>query len=223
MVMKKIFSLTIVILLAIMLGACNSEEETSDETNEESNSTVNDENNEGDTTSGTEESEGDDEGSSDEEDSSNGKSFQPSSEDQLDLGVGDTGSFDTTLGTYDITLNSAEIIEEELDGEASQLDNLMLLDITIKNTSESSQMVEDLIEDLEITHNLEGTGSSNAAEYFSSVEELSGEIASGEEVNGQFITDISEEEEYYFRKKVGNIAAETSNQVVWTIPAEEAK
>ncbi|GAQ19902.1 ABC transporter substrate-binding protein [Oceanobacillus picturae] len=221
--MKKIFSLTIVILLAIMLGACNSEEETSDETNEESNSTVNDENNEGDTTSGTEESEGDDEGSSDEEDSSNGKSFQPSSEDQLDLGVGDTGSFDTTLGTYDITLNSAEIIEEELDGEASQLDNLMLLDITIKNTSESSQMVEDLIEDLEITHNLEGTGSSNAAEYFSSVEELSGEIASGEEVNGQFITDISEEEEYYFRKKVGNIAAETSNQVVWTIPAEEAK
>ncbi len=28
---------------------------------------------------------------------------------------------------------------------------------------------------------------------------------------------------YYFRKKVGNIAAETSNQVVWTIPAEEAK
>ncbi|CDO01811.1 hypothetical protein BN988_00257 [Oceanobacillus picturae] len=221
--MKKSFVISTILILTIVITACNgeSEEANNNEPNENSTPAEN-ESTKSNSSITTEDSETSEE-ISDNEKTTDNETSEQTIEDQLNLAIGDTGTFDTTLGTYDITLNSAKIIEEELDGEASQLDNLILLDITVRNTSDRSLQVEDLLANLEVTHDLEGTGSSNAADYFDSVDEIAGEIAPEEEVNGQFIADISKEEKYFFRKKVGNIAAETSNQVIWTIPAEEAK
>lgn len=55
-------------------------------------------------------------------------------EDQLNLGIGDTGTFDTTLGTYEVTLVSAKL-EDDIDGQSSELDRFIVLDLTVKNTS----------------------------------------------------------------------------------------
>lgn len=42
--------------------------------------------------------------------------------DQRALVVGETGTFVTTLGTYEMTVESAEIVGTELDGEPSLFD-----------------------------------------------------------------------------------------------------
>ncbi|MBB5147058.1 hypothetical protein HNQ35_002275 [Cerasibacillus quisquiliarum] len=76
---------------------------------------------------------------------------------------------------------------------------------------------------LEVTDNLEGSGFFDASPSFDNVEVLTGTIQPGEEVSGQFITEAYDSEKYYFREDPGNVAAGGSNQVIWTIPADEAK
>ncbi|WP_042148756.1 hypothetical protein [Paucisalibacillus sp. EB02] len=147
--------------------------------------------------------------------------FDVKVDDQLDLGIGDTGTFDTTLGTYDVTLVSAKL-EDEINGEESDLDRFIILDFIVKNTSEETQNVEDIIYSLEVTENLEGSGFSDGSEFFDGFEKLSGKLEPNEEMEGKFITFVYDAEEYYFRKNPGNVAAGSSNQVIWTIKASEA-
>lgn len=141
-------------------------------------------------------------------------------EDQLNLGIGDTGTFDTTLGTYEVTLVSAKL-EDDIDGQSSELDRFIVLDLTVKNTSEGEQKVEDLLYSLEVTDYLDGSGFSDASEHVDSIEKMSGVIAPGEEMSGQLVTFVYNADEYYFRKDPGNIAGGSSNQVIWTIKADE--
>lgn len=155
----------------------------------------------------------------DDEETSN-VGFDVESDDQLDLGIGDTGTFDTTLGTYEVTLVSAKL-EDNIDGASSELDRFILLDLTVKNTSDEEQKVEDLLHSLEVTDYLDGSGFSDASEHFDSIEKMSGVIAPGEEMSGQFVTFVYDADEYYFRKDPGNVAAGSSNQVIWLIKASE--
>ncbi|RST72214.1 hypothetical protein D4T97_016330 [Siminovitchia acidinfaciens] len=150
-------------------------------------------------------------------------SFKVGVEDQLDLKIGDTAKFDTTLGTYEITLHSAKLIGKELDGETTELDELMVLDLTVTNTSETDMDVSDLIGSLEVTDNLEGAGFPDFSGYFSSIETIEGDLAPGEGKSGQMITDVYHSEEYFLRKSPGLVAAGTTNDVIWTIQAEDAK
>lgn len=142
-------------------------------------------------------------------------------EDQLDLKMGDTGTFDTTLGTYEMTLDDAKLMGEELEGEKSTRDEFIVLDLTIKNTSDQPQLAEDLIVSMEVTNNLEHSGSSDHAEGFDTIKEFSGELKPGEEQSAQFLTIVDDADTYYFRKSVGNIAGGSSNQVIWTIQTKE--
>lgn len=148
-------------------------------------------------------------------------SFKVGVEDQLDLKIGDTAKFDTTLGTYEITLHSVKLIED-LDGETSELDELMVLDLTVKNTSETNMDVSDLVGSIEVTDDLEGAGFSDVSGYFSSIETIEGELAPGEEKSGQMITDVYHSDKYFLRKSPGLVAAGTTNDAIWTIQAEEA-
>lgn len=143
--------------------------------------------------------------------------------DQIDLKIGDTGTFETTLGTYEMTLDGAEIVGTELDGEESLFDELIVLDLTIKNTGDDAFLIEEVMHDMEITEDMETSGSSNGAEMFDSIEMYEGELQPGEERSGQFIGDIYTGNEYYFKKAEGNVAAGTSNQVLWTIQDSEAR
>lgn len=144
-------------------------------------------------------------------------------EDQVDLSLGDTGHFYTDIGSYDMTVTTAELMGYELEGIASQLDDWILLDVTIKNTSDEPLNAEDIIGVMEVTDDLEGSGSIGAVGAFDSVEDFEGEIGPGEEQSGQFITEVFEADPYYFRKISGNIAGGSSNQVIWTIESEDLK
>ncbi len=144
-------------------------------------------------------------------------------EDQLDLKIGDTGTFDTTIGTYEMTLHTAELKGAELDGVTSQLDAFILLNIAIHNTSQKDLSIEDIIMSMEVTDNLEQTGSLDGAGAFESIEEFTGVIKPGEEKTGQFIAEVFEADKYYFREDPGNVAAGGSNQVIWNIPISEVE
>ncbi|HEY4601393.1 MAG TPA: hypothetical protein VIG73_09010 [Cerasibacillus sp.] len=195
--------LTALLISTFILAGCSDDK---DETKESDNNVVNEENNDG----------------KDNEDDSDKSASEITTEDQLDLTLGDTGKFDTTLGTYEMTVESAELLEE-LDGEESQFDYLILINLSIKNTSDHDLDVEDLMYSMEVTEMIDGSGFSDQSHVFESVEELTGVIKPGEEISGQFISDIYESDEYYFRERSGNVAAGGSNQVIWTIPADEAK
>lgn len=144
-------------------------------------------------------------------------------EDQRDLTIGETGTFQTTLGTYEVTLESAEIVGAELDGEASLFEELIVLELTFKNIGDDTLLAEEIMYDMQITDDLDTSGSSNGAEEFDSIEVFQGEIQPGEEKAAQFIGDIYTADEYFFRKAEGNVAAGTSNQVIWTITDAEAR
>jgi len=92
----------------------------------------------------------------------------------------------------------------------------------VKNISDDTQKVEDLLYAMEVTDWLEGNGTGDASEFFD-LEKMQGDLAPGEEMSGQFVTNVYEAEEYYFRKSSGNVAAGSSNQVIWTIKADEAQ
>ncbi|HEY4602316.1 MAG TPA: DUF4352 domain-containing protein [Cerasibacillus sp.] len=210
--MKRMVQLIFVILISISLIACSTK--NGEEAKESDNNVVNEENNDG--------KDNEDADSKDNDGDSGKSSSEITTEDQLDLKLGDTGKFDTTLGTYEMTVESAELLEE-LDGKEAQFDYLILIDLKLKNTSDHDLDVDDIMTSLEVTDNLEGSVFFDASPSFDSVEVLTGTIQPGEEISGQFITEAYEADEYYFREDPGNVAAGGSNQVIWTIPADEAK
>lgn len=144
-------------------------------------------------------------------------------EDQRDLTLGETGTFKTTLGTYEVTLESAEIVGSELDGESSLLDELIVLELSFKNIGDNILLAEEIMYDMQITEDLETSGNPNGAEEFDSIDVFEGEIQPGEEKAAQFIGDIYTADQYFFSKAEGNVAAGTSNQVIWTIQDAEAR
>lgn len=143
--------------------------------------------------------------------------------DQLDLVIGDTGTFDTTLGTYEMTLDKAELKGEEYDDVITELDEIILLDITIKNTGDKVLDISELIVSMEITDDLDQSGDPNSADLFESVEEFTGNLEPGEKSTGQFITETFDADEYFFRKDPGSVAGGSSNQVIWIIQKDEIK
>ena len=213
-------------LLAIfVLAACSNDEDlTVDENN--NTETVATDYTETQNDNGVDEGETEDEkendGSSNSE-SSNSSFFEVTEEPQMELLLGDKGLVQTSIGTYELTLESAEIIGTELDGEETLFDELIVLDLTFKNIGDMPIIAEDIMYNLGIASDLDHTNNDNSAKFFESIENFEGEIAPGEEVKTQFISDIYTAEEYYFRPNLGPVAAGTSNDLLWTIHDEEAR
>lgn len=224
---KLLLMLTILFVSTVILSACNDEkdkpngEEDSGENLEETIEGSNNEDNDTDK-SDDKSTEEDDSASKETDDSSKGEKFETETEDQLELSIGDTGKFDSDLTTYEITLDDAEIIEE-IDGEQSLADSFILLDLTVKNTGEETYSVEDLLYGLEVTDNPDSSGYQDYSEEFESVEQMTGELAPGEEMSGQYITEIYKSDVYYFRLRSGIAASGSSNQVTWVIPVTDVK
>lgn len=209
--MKRFNSLiAIMFVMSMILIAC------SDDKKEESN-TDNisvEENNEG------SKELGEDSDSADDDNSNN--DLEITEEDQEDLKMGDTGTIETTIGTYEMTLDDAELVGPELDGEETYDDDLILLDITIKNIGDDTMDLDPAVAALLVSEDFEG-GSFDGAEDFDSVEKFSGKLDPGEEKSGQFITDVVDADEYYLLQDYGSVSAGGTNQVIWTIKKEEAE
>lgn len=76
---------------------------------------------------------------------------------------------------------------------------------------------------MEGINDLDYTGSQDHSDLYDTVEGFVGDIELGEELSAQFLTIVDDSEEYFFRKAVGNIGGESSNQVVWSFDVAEAK
>lgn len=59
--------------------------------------------------------------------------------------VGNTGKFNTIDGAYEVTIDKAKLIGGELDGVESAMDDFSLTDITIKNTDDDMQMIDNIV------------------------------------------------------------------------------
>ena len=223
--------ITVLFTFAFVLIGCsdNNENANNDQNNGNNTEANNEQNNDDNVDENHSQNENNDSGSNNlENDNENNDgnnntdgSFEPEEEDQEGLDIGDTGKFDTTLGSYEMTLDDAELVGPELDGEQTQLDDLILLDLTIKNTSDEKLNIEDLMESMLVGNRLEGGGSYDGAEDFDSVDEFTGKLDPGDEKSGQFITDVNNSDIYYFKKTEGNIGAGGSNQVIWEFEPEE--
>lgn len=201
--MKKYLNFTAILLtMSVVLIACGDNKEETNDTNADETSEV--EQNSEETSS---ESSEDD--------------LEITEEDQKDLKLGDTGKVETVLGTYEVTLDSGELVGPELDGEETYDDDLILLDITIKNIDDDSIEIEDAVSGLVVADELESGGSFDGAEDFDSIEKFTGTLNPGEEESGQLITDVVNSNTYYLMQDPGNVSAGATNQVIWTFEAEE--
>lgn len=142
-------------------------------------------------------------------------------EDQLELSIGDTGFFDSPLGTYEITVEQAELLGKEFEGVESTRDDIILLKLTVKNTSDEQLLVDELIESMEVADDLEGAGSGDNGIGFDSIDPLKGSIEADEEITGHFLTTVNESDTYYFRKNPGTVKSSDSNQVIWIIEKDD--
>ncbi|MEI3612693.1 hypothetical protein [Pseudogracilibacillus sp. SO30301A] len=224
--MKKILLTTVITLLitGMFLIACSDEGDSAEGNEQDTESETTDpvEETEGNIENSTEEAKDIEAENDDSSDSSDGL-FKVMEEDQTDLKIGETATVQTSIGTYKLTVNAAEIVGSELDGVSTELEQLIVLDLTFKNVDDKPLNAEDIMSSLGITDMLEGSNNHNNAEAYESIDDFEGELVPGEERNTQFIADVYTAEEYYFRQNPGVVAAGTSNDVMWTITAEEAR
>lgn len=211
-----------IILLAIMLilSACNGDENNENNLNNDGGSEdtnnpteINDTNNDN--------SSNDNNNNSNDQSGSSG-SFQVETEDQVDLVIGDTGRFDTTLGTYEITLDSIEFLGNSLDDVQADNDHLILLNITVENTSDRNISLDDIINGLELTDDLELRGEEDASYHFDSIEFFEGTLEPGDRKSGQLLMDVKNADEYYFREDPQTVRVGLTNAVMWTFTEEES-
>lgn len=226
--MRKLLLMIITVLFTgAILIACSddgdstagNDQDTDNETTDTVDETEDNNENEG---SEDEDSEAEVENDDDSSDSSGGL-FDLTEEDQVDLKIGDTATVQTSIGTYELTVDEAEIVGSELDGVSTELEQLIVLDLTFKNVDSEPLSAEDIMSSLGVTDILDGPNNHNSAEAYESIDDFEGELAPGEERKTQFIADVYTAEEYYFRQNPGVVAAGTSNDVMWTIPAGEAQ
>ncbi len=221
--MRKLLLLMLAgLLMMAVLAACGNNEEEAEDSKAQQEETGDEEAMED---AGTEDVDGeaDEDASSEDSADSNDGAIEVTEDPQTDLRLGDTGLVETSIGTYELTVHSAEIVGTELDGEEALLDELILLEMTFKNIGEEPIIAEDLMINLGLVTDLEGTDYTNAAASFDSIAYFEGEIAPGEEREAQFIADTRTAEEYYFRSSPGAVTAGTHGEVRWTILDEEAR
>ena len=73
-----------------------------------------------------------------------------------------------------------------------ELDQLIVLDITVKNTSGESLELTDILDTLDLTDDLEFSRYGDVSDYYDSMEKLSGRIDAGEEISRQMVMDAYE-------------------------------
>ena len=144
-------------------------------------------------------------------------------EDQLELKVGDTGVFGSPEGSYEITVHEAELLGKTFEGVESTRDDIILLELTVNNTSDEQLLVDEIMDAMEVTDDLEEAGSGDNGIGFESIDPLNGSLEAGEEMTGHFLTTVNKSKTYYFRMDPDVIKENDSNQVIWELKKKELK
>ncbi|MCG7334945.1 DUF4352 domain-containing protein [Sporosarcina sp. ACRSM] len=144
-------------------------------------------------------------------------------QDQTNLKIGDSGQAESTLGQYEITIESVKMVDE-LDGEVPMFDHLFITDVTIKNIGDVAIDATETIDSLELTDSLDGSGAGDYSSYYSSITPLTGTIEPGQSITGQAVFEGRESGTYFIRVISGLIAAGgVKNETTWTFDKTEAE
>ena len=211
----KLTKLLLMILLALILAACSDETQTdpSEEPEETNNGENLPDNN------GTENDPEDEPDSSEDEPNSSGTPTDLP-ENQLDLTLGDTAEIKTELDHYNVTLDAARI-EEEINQQRSQLEQFVVLDVTVENIGKEPLKLEDVVFNIQVSDLDAGGGNGDIAPLLGEPE-FAGELGPGEKQQGTLIFESykSENGTYYMYLGHGFEAAGLMNKATWTFPIE---
>lgn len=142
-------------------------------------------------------------------------------EDQIDLKIGDTGQVETTLGKYEITIESIKEVED-IDGKSPMLDRFFIAEVKLKNIGDTAIDARDAMDNIEITEDLDGSGYSDYSPHFSNTKALTGTVEPGDSVSGQAVFEGYEEDTHYIRVVSGLLAAgAVKNDVRWTFTNDD--
>ena len=152
-----------------------------------------------------------------------GRKSGGATEDQLDLEIGDTAVVESTIGMYEITLNSVEVTDE-IEGQMSELDEFMIVHYTIRNIGEDDINAEETIGNLELTDFIEGGGMTDISMIFDEMETFSGELAPGEDMSAEAAYYTYDAGEYYIRVNEGLVGSGgVYNQIQFTFQKSEVE
>ena len=220
--MKRFLFLLVALFLSVSaLAACSSESDKNGKT-ESTNGEVEKQPEKSEDTQGSSENKQDEDS---EENKKNQEADTSSGDfkDQTNLKIGDAGQSESTVGKYEITINSIKM-KDEIEGELPMFNHFFVTDITLKNIGEIPYDAKDIIDNLELTEDLEGSGSGDYSHYFKSIKAVTGTIEPGQTVNGEIVFDGRESNKYFIRTNSGLIAAgAVKNKTTWTFAKSEAQ
>ena len=212
-VMAKVLKLLIIGLTLLIIVGCNNNEPEG----------LNDSNASEDVTTGEDESDFEDEGEDEESsDASEDESTSEGSEDDYDLlSLGETGLMETAIGDFEVTVTRFSFVDQAEESDPYQHpDNgiFVLVDVDLKNVGEEELLSSDIARAR--LYNNTGAGIAGSTN-FPSIEQFPENIEPGETVSGQIIIDHFTED-YYELSFGGNHLESLTNEIRWTLNAEDA-
>ncbi|QQK77624.1 DUF4352 domain-containing protein [Salicibibacter cibarius] len=148
---------------------------------------------------------------SEDDEGDNGSSEEDFEEDQQ-LTLGETGTYDSNMGTFDITPNDVWA-EDEYEGDSPENDHFIFIDVTIENVSDQTVDGLDLADS-----DLMNESESYVGTYWDDGFEGE-EVGPGDSIDGEIIFDISETNSYelIYGLNLGSLA----NEVRWEFDESE--
>lgn len=138
-------------------------------------------------------------------------------DDEMDLGMGDTGTLNSNVGKGDITLDSVEMVDDE-DYEESFNGQYVLVHLTVNNNSDETMVVEDFLGSTELR-----VGDKAGGEMWDYYDDLSDdmpeEIDKGDESSFPLVFDAKDTEEYEL--KSGYHLENVSNKLNFSFTKDE--
>ncbi len=204
--MSKFKLITIALLLGILLIGCSSDNNEQQPQEDEQPTTE------------TNSDVSEDENGNGENEESDSDSKETSSDNSSGvLSLGETGTVESTIGDYEITFNSFQLLEE-MEGESAEGEEVfVLVDAKVTNTGEDSLNGKDLYTASIFSD--DGLSAENTF-YYESINLFEGTIEPGASMEGQFlfISSASDTYELVYNNSLGALAT----VLTWEFSADEA-
>lgn len=154
---------------------------------------------------------------------SNGDSSSDKPGNQLNLTVGDNATVKSNISKYNITLESANV-KHQVNGQKSMLDQFVVAKVKIKNVGSKNMEIKNVIEDLQLTEYLKGSGTNDISGDIG-LKQLKGTLTPGDTKEGQLVFDARSGKKYYLIDGLGlaDKGAGLQNKVIWTFKASGTK
>ncbi|MFD1019677.1 DUF4352 domain-containing protein [Thalassobacillus hwangdonensis] len=191
--MKKIYWIAAMLILVIGLVGCSSSD-SGDSSNDEPDAAENE--------------------------TENKEETSDTSASNEELGIGDTvSSGETTIGTYDITLDSAEITDE-VEGETASKGTFVITNLTIENTGEEALNMDDVLSTLSLFNSERSGDVLNV--LVGDMEAQEGEVEPGDSATGELYYDTEKADRYGLEMTYVSPEGELK-KARWNFDADEAE